>query len=412
MPATFYFTVLAVITAVDLYVYKSYRFMVAGQYQQNLILLYWICSLIIYGTLLGFFTSDYHKWPGLLRVSLLAFSQAIILSKIVVVPFLLLDDLQRIIQVVWHTVRPKDAITHGGQIISRAKFLHTGGWLLAGILFANIAWGVTRTAYNYTIRRVNFKWPHLPLSFSGLKIVQISDLHLGSFANTAPVEKMVKMVNEQAPDIIIFTGDLVNNFAYEAIPFKDVLSGFKARLGVFSILGNHDYGEYTEWKKEEDKVKNHSDLIAFQAECGWKLLRNENIVLQNPDGKLAILGVEDWGTHFYKFGDVRKAMHGAEDADVKILLSHDPSHWDEIVSKEWKDISLTLSGHTHGFQFGVEIPEWHIKLGAGQAIYPHWAGLYKEGDQHLYVNRGAGFIGFPGRVGITPEITVFTLETV
>jgi uncharacterized protein len=411
MSITFYLTLLAVVAVLDIYVFRSYRFMVSGLFRNRFVLVYWFFSGVVYFTLAAYMLSNYHKWPGHFRITLIAVSQAVIICKIVVAPFLLIDDLQRFVQGLWHTIRPKAVPTHGGQIISRAKFLHTTGWLLAGFALANIAWGVTRTAYQYTIRKVGLKLPNLPASFDGLKIVQISDLHLGSFAGTTAVQKMVGMINEQEPDLVFFTGDLVNNFAYEAEPFLEVLNGISAKKGVYSVLGNHDYGEYTKWESEQAKALNHANIVDIQRQFGWRVLRNEHILLDSEEGNIAIIGVENWGTHFYKYGDIAKATLGAESAAVKILLSHDPSHWDAVVSKEFTDINLTLSGHTHGFQFGVEIPDWGIKWGAGQALYKYWAGLYQMGTQYLYVNRGAGFIGFPGRVGIRPEITLITLNS-
>lgn len=410
MPFTFYLTLLAVVVVVDLYVYRSYRFFVSGNYQNRLILAYWFFSGVVYFTLAAYFLSNYHKWPGHFRIMLIAVSQAVIFCKIVVVPFLLIDDIQRLLQAAWHTIRPREVPTHGGQIISRARFLHTTGWLLAGFALANIGWGVTRTAYNYVFRRNTLLLPHLPEPFSGLKIIQISDLHLGSFASTSAVKKMVELINSEEPDLVFFTGDLVNNFAYEAEPYLNVLNEIRSKKGVYSVLGNHDYGEYTRWDSEQAKALNHANIIDVQFQFGWRVLRNEHILLDSPQGNIAIIGVENWGTHFYKYGDVAKAAKGAESAAVKILLSHDPSHWDKVVSEEFKDIDLTLCGHTHGFQFGVEIPDWGIKWGAGQSMYNYWAGLYQKDRQYLYVNRGAGFIGFPGRVGIPPEITVITLE--
>jgi predicted MPP superfamily phosphohydrolase len=215
---------------------------------------------------------------------------------------------------------------------------------------------------------------------------------------------------QQKADIIFFTGDLVNNEATETEPFIEILSRVKAPMGVFSTLGNHDYGDYKTWESPEAKVKNLQDLKDIHAQLGWKLMMNEHVALKKGDDEIALIGIENWGgnLNFPKYGDMKKAHAGTEKYPVKLLLSHDPSHWEMQVRKDYKDVDITFSGHTHGFQFGIEIPGW-IKWSPSQFVYKQWAGLYQQGDQKLYVNRGFGFLGYPGRVGIMPEITVLEL---
>lgn len=295
---------------------------------------------------------------------------------------------------------------------SRAKFILQVGGLFATSFFGTLVYGMAVGAYRLHKKRVNVYIPNLPDELEGLKIVQISDLHLGSFTTTEPIEHAVKAINEEQADIFVFTGDLVNDKAIEIQPFKEELKKIQSRYGNFSILGNHDYGSYVPWKNETDKQNNLLDQIQTQKEIGWDILLNENRILDIHGKKLALLGVEYWGKSARwekKHGDIDQANEGAHQADVKILLTHDPSHWDMIISqdKRYQDIALSLAGHTHGFQFGVEIPGF--KWSPSQYAYPRWAGLYKERNQYLYVNRGLGFLGYPGRVGIPPEITILTL---
>lgn len=293
---------------------------------------------------------------------------------------------------------------------SRNQFI-TQTALLTGALFGGaFIYGIAKGAYNYTIHNKKLTFPNFPKSFDGLKIVQISDLHVGSFVSERPLEKAVALINEQDPDIVLFTGDLVNNIAKEMEQFQHVLSKIKAKKGVFSVLGNHDYGDYVKWDSEEEKSNNLQQLIQIQKDMGWKILIDENATFQNGDEQISIIGIQNWGAkaRFPKYGDLKKAHQNTEKSSFKILMSHDPSHWKAEVTKLFKDIDLTFSGHTHGFQFGIEIPGF-IQWSPVKYVYKEWAGLYKDGKQYLYVNRGLGFLGYPGRVGISPEITVLEL---
>lgn len=329
----------------------------------------------------------------------------IFFSKLLGTVFLLLDDIRRLAVLGISAASPDSDFDP-----SRKKFITQASAVVAAIPFATLIYGMIRGAFNYQIRRVALKLPNLPDSFVGTKIVQISDLHTGSFAFSSPLERVAHLIQKEAADIVFFTGDLVNNKAEEAETFRETLKKIKAPRGVYSVVGNHDYGDYVQWESAEAKAQNFKQLLNFHKEIGWNLLMNENTIINNGDDKLAIVGVENWSAsnRFPAYGDLNKAKQGTEDAPVKLLLSHDPSHWQAQVTKEHPDIDVTFSGHTHGFQFGVEIPGF--KWSPVQYVYKQWAGLYEEGMQKLYVNRGVGFLGYLGRVGISPEITVFELK--
>jgi predicted MPP superfamily phosphohydrolase len=263
--------------------------------------------------------------------------------------------------------------------------------------------------YNYKIKKLSLHFPNLPASFKGLKIVQVSDIHSGSFTHKHAVQHGVEKILALKPDLILFTGDLVNNEATEMENYMDVFNQLRAPMGVYSVLGNHDYGDYKTWDSKADKILNLERLKAVHGELGWRLMMNENTLLEKNGEQIALIGIENWSNkaRFPKYGDLKKAYAGTESVPFKILMSHDPSHWDAEVRPKYNDIDLMLSGHTHGMQFGVEIP-W-LKWSPVQYVYKQWAGLYESGAQKLYVNRGFGFIGYPGRVGILPEITFIEL---
>lgn len=275
--------------------------------------------------------------------------------------------------------------------------------------FFVIVYAVFRAVYRFKVHQVVVKSDLLPQSFIGLRIVQISDLHLGSFNYRYHIlDRAIKTINSLKPDFIFFTGDLVNNYAWELNGWEKILKELTAKKGKYSVLGNHDYGDYSKWESEEERNGNFADIKDFHAQIGFKLLLNEAECIENKGDKIAIVGVENWGNPpFKQYGDLQQSLQGVEDVGFKILLSHDPSHWsEEVVSKT--NIALTLSGHTHGMQAGINIKnkEWSpIKY-----KYKHWAGLYRLGHQFLYVSRGLGWMGFPGRLGMRPEITFIELE--
>jgi len=334
------------------------------------------------------------------------------IPKFVFIVFVLLRDIKLVIwgMARWirkKIVKPKEGEDKGRKM-DRSEFLYQMGLVLAAIPFASILYGVTRGKFNYRVIREKLHFENLPESFRGLKIVQISDIHLGSFNRKfEPIEKAIELINEQEPDLIFFTGDLVNNFAEETEEWAPVLKKMNARMGKYSILGNHDYGDYSEWPSPEAKEKNLEEIKAFHKKMGFQLMLNENKSLKVNDEEIALIGVENWGKPpFPQHGDLDKAMEGVDPESFKLLMSHDPSHWDaKVLGKT--DINLTFSGHTHGMQFGIE--RAGIKWSPVQYKYPRWGGLYKESKQFLYVNRGFGYIGFPGRIGMPPEITVVEL---
>lgn len=293
--------------------------------------------------------------------------------------------------------------------ITRSDFLLKSGVVVASLPIFPLAWGVISSAYDYRIRRQRLVLPNLPKAFHGFKIAQISDVHSGSFYNHKAVLGGVEMLLGEKPDAIFFTGDLVNNVASEMRDYQDIFSKLHADFGVFSTLGNHDYGDYYYGKEDSmAKRKNLKDLIDVHKVMGWDLLMDENRVIKVDNEELSIVGVQNWGTgRFPKKGDLSKALLGTEDKAVKLLLSHDPSHWRAQVLDT--DVDVMFAGHTHGMQFGVRGE--HFKWSPAKYIYKEWAGLYKEGQKQLYVNTGYGFLGYPGRVGILPEITIFELVT-
>lgn len=353
--------------------------------------------------------------PKFFKVYVFAFVAIVFFSKIIGSVFLLIDDLIRLIRWIgsFMVKAPHmNAVSENPHSISRLTFLNYVALGMAALPFAGFLYGMMKGAFDYKIHRVKVTLPNLPAEFNGLKIVQISDIHSGSFVSTAPLEQAVKIIMQEQADIIFFTGDLVNNEATEMKPFMQVLNKLKAPLGVYSTLGNHDYGDYITWENEEAKKKNLADLKEIHGQLGWRLMMNEHVALTKGDASIALLGVENWGgnLNFPKYGNLKKAHAGTENYPVKLLLSHDPSHWEKQIKHEYKDIDITFSGHTHGFQIGVEIPG--LKWSPSKYFYKEWAGLYKDGNQHIYVNRGLGFLGYPGRVGILPEITVMELTTV
>lgn len=295
-------------------------------------------------------------------------------------------------------------------LLGRRKFIANLGAVLLAIPLGTMFWGLLKTAYNFKIHRITVKFPNLPEAFHGFRFVQLSDIHTGSFLKRGELGEAIRLTLMENADAIFFTGDLVNNRTDEAYPFRDILSKLHAPYGVYSTLGNHDYGDYERWPDTQSKVDNMKAMYALHEELGWRLLNNDHAILEKNGDKIAIVGVENWGAafRFPKNGDVTKAKLGTENVPFKILLSHDPSHWEAQVIKDHTDIDLMLAGHTHGFQFGVEIPG--LKWSPSQYLYKQWAGLYQHGNQFIYVNRGLGCLGYSGRVGIRPEITVIELQ--
>ena len=279
---------------------------------------------------------------------------------------------------------------------------------LAAIPFSSVLYGMMRGKYNYKVIKHTLYFEDLPNAFDGYKLTHLSDIHSGSFDDKEKIAYGIDLINEQASDVILFTGDIVNNTADEMIPWIPLFNKLKAADGKYAVLGNHDYGEYVRWKTPEEKERNFQDIKDIHPKIGFNLLLNESVYIEKGNEKIALVGVENWGTRFKKAGDLNVASSNINKDDFKILMSHDPSHWEQEVKTHATNFHLTLSGHTHGMQFGIEIPG--IKWSPVQYIYKHWAGVYKELGKYINVNRGFGFLAFPGRIGIWPEITVITLK--
>ena len=352
------------------------------------------------------------KWNAVLRfISSAAF--ILLVCKILGCSFLLIDDVIRFFRWIvslFQNRSSEEVVVKEG--ISRIKFLSQLAVTFTVVPAVGFLYGIVKGAYKYRIHNVKVPAPNLPEAFNGFKIVQLSDIHVGSFMDKDPLNKAFDIVMNQGADMILFTGDLVNNVAEETYGYEETFKRLKAPYGVFSVLGNHDYGDYVEWESPQKKRENLEKLKTQQSSFGWKLLMNEHVAIEKDGQRIGLLGIENWGgsLRFPRYGKMDQAYKGAESYPFKILLSHDPSHWDKQVRPEYGNIDLTLSGHTHGMQLGIEIPG--IKWSPAKWIYKEWAGLYKEGKQFLYVNRGLGFLGYPGRLGIWPEITVIELQKV
>lgn len=403
--------ILVLAILIDLYFYQAIATLIKGfnPNKKNIIFYtYWAftafgAALIIFG-----FIIPYADWPKFIRIYVTAFFFILLIAKLIGSIFLLLDDVHRLIRGVARLFSANTPINEAFRV-SRLNFLSTTAIVVASIPFLSMIYGMIKGGFDIRVKKVKIKIKNLPKGFEGFRIAQLSDIHCGSFISTDHFENAARMIENEKPDILFFTGDLVNDKAIETKDFIDTFKKFTAPMGTYSILGNHDYGDYVQWESNEIKQQNLKNLKDAHAAAGWKLLLNENITLEKNNDKIALIGVENWGARgFTKYGDLEKAYKGSEDKAVKILLSHDPSHWDAQVRNKYPDINLTLSGHTHGMQFGIEIPGF--KWSPVKYIYKQWAGLYSKNNQHIYVNRGLGFIGYPGRVGIWPEITIIELE--
>jgi len=331
---------------------------------------------------------------------------ALLSGQLVMILVLFFEDLSRIALSVYHFFATEQKI----QLPERRKFVSQVALVLGTIPFSSLLYGMYQGRYNYRVLKYTLTYPSLPDSFDGFQITQISDLHCGSFDHPEKVAYGMELINQQKSDLLLFTGDLVNNKSSEARPWVDLVANIEAPYGKFSVLGNHDYGDYSSWESEAAKQKNMEEMHQTHKDMGFDLLLNESRYIEKNGEKIALVGVENWGAgRFKKAGDLEKSIAQIQPEDFKILLSHDPSHWEAEVLPHSYPFHLTLSGHTHGFQFGIEIPGW-IKWSPIQWRYKHWAGIYEEKEQKLNVNRGFGYLAYPGRVGIWPEITVITLK--
>jgi uncharacterized protein len=412
----FWLFLIGIMILLDFYVFQALKVISQSaepRIKSIIYSVYWGLSILSLLTLLVLPYLNFDNYPKNLRSVIYAFVVALFFGKLITAIFLMVDDVRRGVQWVAgkmlfsntevETIQESDKIT-------RSLFLSWMGLAAGGGLFGSLIYGFSNK-YNYQVRKQKLRFQNLPVAFNGLRIVQLSDIHSGSFNNKAAVQEGVEKVLRLKPDLILFTGDLVNNKAEEMLDYQEIFKQLSAPLGVYSILGNHDYGDYVQWDSSRQKSENLARLKQVHAQMGWRLLLNENVHIERGGEKIALLGIENWSAkaNFPKYGKMELAYPGTEATPFKILMSHDPSHWDAEVLTKYNDIDLMLAGHTHGMQFGVEIP-W-LKWSPVQYVYKQWAGLYESGHQKLYVNRGFGFLGYPGRVGILPEISLLELTS-
>lgn len=391
-----------ILFVLEFYVYQALKTITSNQWIR---IGYWVITLLGYGfflyELLNFKRTDRdHHRIQIVASILLIF----LLPKLFVLFFLLVEDIGRGLGYAFNFfTKPETSLPE------RRKFISLVGLGIAGVFSFLVIDGIVFGKYRHRVRKVKMKIAGLPNSFKGYKIIQISDVHSGSFFHPEKLQKAIDLINEQKPDLVLFTGDMVNNYASEFQPFVPLFSSIVAKDGKFSVLGNHDYGDYGDWTSKEEKAQNIPNLIQLQKQAGFEMLRNEHRIIEKNGGKLYILGVENWGEKpFPQYGDLNKASAGIPVDDAKILMSHDPTHFDLVVKNHPSNIQLTLSGHTHGMQFGLDLK--NVRWSPVQYRYKKWADLYESQGKMLYVNRGFGVIGFPGRVGIEPEITLFELS--
>lgn len=401
---------LLVMLALDLYFFQAVKTVTQNLHPKTksfVHITYWSLSAVAAAGFLMFALTGPELLNKKTRTYLFAIIIGLFLAKLVAVTVFLLDDIRRGIQwlatKLFNSNTEMDTMNSDG--ISRSAFISWMGIAAGGGLFGSLLYGFSNK-YNYQLKRMQLAFEHLPKGFKGLRAVHISDIHSGSFMDKKAVERGVQKILDEKPDIIFFTGDLVNNRAEEMKDYIDVFKKLSAPMGVYSILGNHDYADYVKWESKELKQENLNRLIGVHKEMGWRILLDENTTLERNGDTIGLIGVQNISgrSGFHSYGNLQKAYAGAENHSFKILLSHDPSHWEKEVQASFSDIHLMLSGHTHGMQFGVEIPG--LRWSPVQYVYKQWMGLYENVHQKLYVNPGFGFIGYPGRVGILPEITI------
>lgn len=401
IPARFLLAV-GFVFIIEFYVYQAFKSLVSHQWAR---IGYWFITLLVYGIIIYLFTTfnraarDHHQIQLLVSIFMI-----FLLPKLFASLFLGIGDILRIIEFGIQNFTQKTPF-----FPERRKFISITAFAAAGIFSLLSIDGIIFGKYRHTARLVKLKFKNLPNAFKGYRIVQISDVHSGSFFHPEKLQHAIDLINEQNPDLVLFTGDMVNNYADEFKPFISLFKTIEAKDGKFSVLGNHDYGDYGAWNSAEEKAQNIPLLQQYQEDAGFKLLRNENISIEKNGEKIYILGVENWGIPpFPQYGDLDKALVGVPRDAIKILMSHDPTHFDEVVKKHSTEINLTLSGHTHGMQFGLDLK--NIRWSPVKFKYKKWADLYESAGKYLYVNRGFGVIAYPGRVGVFPEITVIELQ--
>jgi predicted MPP superfamily phosphohydrolase len=400
---------------IEVYAFKGLREMatnISPIWRKVLTIAFWSTTVIAYG-LLFFLILNRPNMLNYRSYDLFNFAAGFMLiclaGKLLFGSFHLFNDLANLVKWLWLRMTEKPT-SEPHEKMTRVQFFNQVGLAASATLVGSMLYGVTKGKFQYRVLSEKLKYPHLPESFHGMRIVQISDMHLGSFNEQFDdVQQGFDMINELEPDYIFFTGDLVNNYSDEAEPWIERLRGLKAKYGKFSILGNHDYGDYALGPYPDLKQKHFDRLLQIHEEAGFRLLRNEHVYLERNGERIALLGTENWGLGFHQYGDLGKTMENLDASVFKVMLSHDPTFWEQHVLDK-TDIALTLSGHTHGAQFGVELPSLGIKFSPVSLRYKRWGGLYAEGNQHLYINRGFGYLAFPGRVGMPPEITLLEFE--
>lgn len=405
----FIFILVTIMVLVDFYIYHVLKNLLSNQSpatKAGFNLIYWaLCILSMAGFLLFPFIQNPYFKQYIFSISI-----AWVLSQMLLVLFFLTDDIRRgtfwTVGQIASSTGAKFMNTENG--IPRSTFLSWIGIGLSSTLFFSFIYGFGNK-YKYTLMHKKLSLPNLPTAFKGFKIIHISDIHSGSLKEKEAVLKGIKIIQSQNPDLVLFTGDLVNDRASEMQEWMTVFNQIKAPHGVFSTLGNHDYGDYVQWPTANAKQQNLQDLMQVHEQLGWKLMMNENVLIEKEGASIRLVGIENWGAkaRFPKYGKMDQAMKGVDAKETIILMSHDPSHWEAEVQLKYPQVDLMLSGHTHGMQFGLENP--YFKWSPVQWVYKQWAGLYQNGEQQLYVNRGFGFLGYPGRVGILPEITLLEL---
>lgn len=407
-----FFVILFIIfILVDFYAFQGFKMLVkkwASSYKTILYWMYWLVPIGLWATVITIgITSKMPEANPAFKWSMV-FLIGFFISKTFWLIFLLIDDIIRGVKLTSNSISG-----NVGKKISRSSFLVTTGAILAGSAFGTLLYGIFKGAHNYQVLNRKLRLKNLPKAFDGIKIAQISDVHSGSFWSKSEVERGIDLIMTQNADLIFFTGDLVNNTSDEFDEWKEIFNKLKAPLGVFSVLGNHDYGDYYSWPLKDGTTKrdNLDKMIQHHKDMNWNILLNESRVIEKDGEKLGIIGVENWSAkrHFKNYGDLKKAHKEVKDIENKLLLSHDPSHWQEEILTSFPDIDATFSGHTHGMQMGIDTK--HYRWSPAKFMYKEWADLYQENGQYLYVNRGFGYLGYPGRIGFYPEITVFELES-
>ncbi len=402
------FFILLIIGVVDYYVFQSiaFAFSTSSAFVQSVVsIIFWTFTGIIVVLILLYFFSNTDQWPIKLKSYLLVGIIGNIISKFAIMILAIFGDIFQGFQHIMDAWAGNNAATESSKHLIWSQI----STAIGAVPPLAMSWGIISGAHDYRIRKVQVTLPHLPKAFDGITLGQLSDIHAGSFHNRVAVKGGVELLNEQQADVVFFTGDLVNNQAGEMNDYVSVFDKVKAPLGVYSIFGNHDYGDYIRWPSLASKQGNINNLIKVHENLGWNLLLNERRFIEQGGEKLAIIGIENWGARgFSKYGKMNEAHQGTDEAEVKLLLSHDPSHWSAEVLRDYSDIDVMFAGHTHGMQFGVEIGGF--KWSPVQYMYKEWAGLYEKMGQYLYVNRGFGYLAYPGRIGIPPEITIMELR--